>query len=248
MKKDPMKHTIFYILIILLPLLSFGQKNELMLGLSIGGSIPLGDFANNKISLSDEGNIETEGEFAQTGLAFDFSADYRLGYYFGFAGRILGGTNKVDLSELNDIIDQQLEGSNNNLIVSSKGWGNGGVYLGAYFVVPINKVYIDARIMAGYLRLFSPQYNYLLYENEELTQQYIQEKYSAGGFSYDMGLGIKYKFADNKFLLLNGDYVAAHVKKDAIKTVNPITQDPEMTSMDIQYQNLTFTIGVGYIF
>jgi len=243
-----MNHKVLFILIMLLPILSFGQKNELMLGLTIGGGVPMGDFANNEINISDDGYIETNGQFAKSGLAFDFSASYRLGYYFGFAGRILGGTNKVDLSGYNDIIDQQLGDSDNDLIVSSKGWGNGGAYLGAYLVVPVNNLYIDARIMAGYLRLFSPQYNFLLYEDGQLSQEYVQEKYSAGSFSYDMGLGLKYKFADNKFLLLNGDYVAAHVKKDAIKTVNPITQDPVTTSMDIQYQNLTFTIGLGYIF
>lgn len=243
-----MKLKIILIFILTLPILTIAQKNELMLGLSIGGSVPMGDFANNEISLSDEGYIVTNGQFAKTGLAFDFSASYRLGYYFGFAGRILGGTNKIDLSGYNDLIDQQLGNSDNDLIVSSKGWGNGGVYLGAYLIIPVNQLYIDARIMAGYLSLFSPQYNYLLYEDGELTQEYVQEKYSAGSFSYDMGLGLKYKFADNKFLLLNGDYVAAHIKKDAIKTVNPITQDPVTTNMDIQYQNLTFTIGLGYIF
>lgn len=243
-----MKLKIILIFILTLPILTIAQKNELMLGLSIGGSVPMGDFAKNEISLSDEGYIVTNGQFAKTGLAFDFSASYRLGYYFGFAGRILGGTNKIDLSGYNDLIDQQLGNSDNDLIVSSKGWGNGGVYLGAYLIIPVNQLYIDARIMAGYLSLFSPQYNYLLYEDGELTQEYVQEKYSAGSFSYDMGLGLKYKFADNKFLLLNGDYVAAHIKKDAIKTVNPITQDPVTTNMDIQYQNLTFTIGLGYIF
>lgn len=243
-----MKFKILFIFILILPILSIAQKNELMLGLSIGGSVPMGDFANNEISLSEDGTIETNGQFAKTGLAFDFSASYRLGYYFGFAGRILGGTNKIDLTDYNDIIDQQLGNSGNELIVSSKGWGNGGVYLGAYLVVPVNNLYIDARLMAGYLTLFSPQYNYLLYEDGQLAREYVQEKYSAASFSYDIGLGLKYKFAENKFLLLNGDYVAAHVKKDAIETVNPITQEPATTSMDIEYQNMTFTVGLGYIF
>lgn len=243
-----MKPKIILMIVVLLPIFTFAQKDELLLGLSIGMSSPLGDFANNEIMVTDDGYLETNGQFAKTGLAFDFSANYRLGYNIGFAGRILGGTNKIELDEYNNIIDEQLENSNSNLIVSSKGWGSVGGYAGAYLVVPINNLYIDARIMAGYMNLFSPQFNYLLYVDGDLTQEYIQEKYSAGGFSYDMGIGLKYKFSGNQFLLLNGDYVAAHIIKDKIHTVNPITQEPTITSMDIQYQNLTFTIGVGYIF
>jgi len=243
-----MKPRILLILITLIPILTFAQKDELMLGLSIGMSAPMGDFANNQILITDNGDLETNGQFAKNGLAFDFSANYRLGYYLGFAGRILGGTNKIDLKQYNDIIDEQLAGSENDLIVSSKGWGNVGGYAGAYLVVPINNFYLDARIMAGYMNLFSPQFNYLVYVDGKLAQEYIQEKYSAGGFSYDFGIGLKYKFSSNQFLLLNGDYVAADIKKDNIQTVNPITQEPTTTNMDIQYQNLTFTVGVGYIF
>lgn len=247
-KNRIMKSKAIVLLLILIPLLNFAQKDELLLGLSIGLSNPMGDFAKNEIMINDNGELETNGQFAKNGLAFDFSANYRLGYYFGFAGRILGGTNKIDLNEYNNILEEQLSGTNSDLIISSKGWGNAGGYLGAYLVIPVNNLYIDARIMAGYMNLFAPQFNYLVYEDGSLTETYIQEKYSAGGFSYDFGLGLKYKFSGNQFLLLNGDYVAADIIKDNIKTVNPITQEPTTTSMDIQYQNLTFTIGVGYIF
>ncbi|NPD48049.1 MULTISPECIES: outer membrane beta-barrel protein [unclassified Lentimicrobium] len=241
------------LIIAILPLLSFSQKNELMLGLSIGMSSPLGDFASNEYIIDENNELISQGQFAKTGLAFDFSASYRLGYYAGFAGRIIGGTNKTDNGTYSDAMTEILQKDEANLSVlaSSKGWGNGGLMAGAYFVLPIQDLYIDARIMAGYMVLFAPQIRYYIYETEEdlgNDEAFVRQKYSAGGFAYDIGLGIKYKFGGNKFLQLNGDYIGSKIVKDNIKTLNPFTQDEEYVNMDIEYQNLTFTIGLGYMF
>ncbi len=244
-----MKTRIIVFIIALLPILSFAQKNELLLGLSIGMNQPLGDFTNNEVYLNDDGELVTDGQFAKTGLAFDISADYRMGYYFGFAGRLLGGTNKIDVKTYTEAVNEGLEAEGLESTISSKGWGNGGIYLGAYFVIPIQDLYIDFRVMGGYMNLFSPEIRYYIYEtNVDESELFIREKYNAGGFSYDIGMGLKYKFGGNKILLLNGDYVAAKIKKDQIQTLNPFTQEPELVDMNIDYQNLTFTIGLGYIF
>jgi len=244
-----MKNRLIIVLIAILPILSIAQKDELLLGLSIGVNLPLGDFANTEYTIDGLQEPDTKGQFAKTGLAFDFSASYRLGYYVGFAGRLMGGTNKTDNSKYTDAIDEVLEGEGLQSTVSSKGWGNAGLLVGAYFVIPINDLYIDARIMGGYLNLFSPEIRYYIYEKEvDESELFVREKYSAGGFAYDFGLGLKYKFGGNKFLLLNGDYVAAKIVKDNIKTLNPFTQEEEYVNMDINYQNMTFTIGLGYIF
>lgn len=244
-----MKNRIFILIIALLPLFSFAQKNELMLGLSIGLNQPLGEFASTEYTVIGLQEPDTKGQFAKTGLAFDFSASYRLGYYLGFAGRIVGGTNKTDNSKYTEAINEVLAEEGLESTVSSKGWGNGGALVGAYFVLPLNDLYIDARILVGYLNLFSPEIRYYLYEKDvDESELFIREKYNAGGFAYDFGLGLKYKFGGNKFLLINGDYIASKIVKDNIKTLNPFTQEEEYVNMDIHYQNLTYTIGLGYIF
>lgn len=244
-----MNKRILIILIALLPIISFAQKDELILGLSIGMSQPIGEFADNNVFINDEGELVTEGQFAKTGLAFDFSANYRLGYYLGFAGRVLGGSNKLDVKGYTDVINEGLEPSGFESTISSKGWGNVGAYVGGYFVIPIYDLYIDVRAMAGYMNLFSPEIRYYVYEtNVDDSELFIREKYNAGGFSYDFGLGMKYKFGGNKFLLLNGDYVGAKIVKDNIKTLNPFTQENELVNMDIDYQNITVTVGIGYTF
>lgn len=225
-----------------------------MLGLSIGMGMPLGDFASNEYTIDETTNEFTpEGQFAKNGLAFDFSASYRLGYYAGFAGRIIGGTNKTENGIYSDAMTEilQVENPEHSVLASSKGWGNGGLMAGAYFVLPINDLYIDARFMAGYMVLFAPQIRYYIYETEEdlnNTDAFVRQKYSAGGFAYDIGLGIKYKFGGNKFLQVNGDYIGSKIVKDNIKTLNPFTQKEESIDMDIEYQNLTFTVGLGYMF
>lgn len=241
------------IILALLPLFVFSQKDELMLGLSIGMGYPLGDFASNEYTIDANNELVSQGQFAKTGLSFDFSASYRLGYYAGFAGRILGGTNKTDNATYSDAMTEILQSNEADLSVlaSSKGWGNGGLMAGAYFILPINDLYIDMRIMAGYMVLFAPQIRYYIYETEEdlgNNEAFVRQKYSAGGFAYDFGLGIKYKFGGNKFLQINGDYIGSKIVKDNIKTLNPFSQEEEYVDMNIEYQNLTFTVGLGYIF
>lgn len=244
------------LLIALLPIIAFSQKNELMVGVSIGMGYPLGDFASNEYTINETSQEFTpEGQFAKNGLAFDISANYRLGYYAGFAGRLIGGTNKTDNGTYSDAMTDILQSNEPDfsVLASSKGWGNGGLMAGAYFVLPINDVYIDVRAMAGYMVLFAPQIRYYIYETEKVdelgnSEAFVRQNYSAGGFAYDFGFGIKYKFGGNKFLQLNGDYIGSKIVKDHIKTLNPFTQEEEYVNMDIEYQNLTFTIGLGYMF
>jgi len=238
------------IFLFFIPIVTSAQKNELMLSLSAGISSPLGDFTSTEYVIDDDGNINNSGQFAKLGGAFDFSLDYRLGYYLGFAGRIMGGTNGVDTKAYSDALNSILkDNSNLEATVASKGWGNVGFLAGAYFVIPSNQFYFDLRIMAGYIDLFSPSIRYYITDTEtEEEALYVSEKYSAGGFAYDLGIGVKYMFSSNKFISLNGDYIGAKVQKSNIKTINPISKEDEFVDMDVNYQNITVTLGIGYIF
>ena len=95
--------------ILLTPVLSYAQKNELLLSLSGGINYPMGEFASTAYTITDENTLETQGQFAKLGSAFDFSLNYRLGYYLGFSGRIMGGTNKVNNTAYSDAFKYYLE-------------------------------------------------------------------------------------------------------------------------------------------
>jgi len=195
---------ILFLVLLMSPILSMAQKNELMLGLSIGTNIPMGDFASKEYTIED-GAFKPKGQFAKIGTAIDFSASYRLGYYLGFAGRITGGINGVDTKTYSEALNKELSETDHQLSVASKGWGNAGAFFGAYFVIPTDQFYFDLRIMAGYLNLFSPELTYFVENLENKKEElFTREKYNAGAFAYDIGIGIKYNFSGNKFLLLNG--------------------------------------------
>ena len=237
------------LLILISPFFAQAQKNELLLGLSAGINYPLGQFSSTDYIITEDNSIESQGQFAKLGAAFDFSANYRLGYYLGFAGRVMGGTNKVNTDEYSKALNSILNENGFEVVTASKGWGNFGFLAGGYFVIPVYDFYFDLRILGGYATLFSPEIRYYVSdietENEEL---FISEKYNAGGFAYNIGLGVKYKFSSNKFILLNADYVAAGIKQDNITTLNPITKEEEIVNMNVDYQNITITLGIGYIF
>ena len=136
-----------------------------------------------------------------------------------------------------------------NVTTASKGWGNMGLFLGTYFVVPIYDFYFDLRLMGGYANLFSPEIRYYVTKIETQEEELlIREKYNAGGFAYDIGLGVKYMFTSNKFILLNVDYIGSKITKDNISTYNPISGEDEIINLDVDYQSTTITLGLGYIF
>jgi len=235
--------------ILISPLFAQAQKNELLLGLSAGINYPMGQFASTDYTITEENTIESQGQFAKLGAAFDFSANYRMGYYLGFAGRIMGGTNKVNTDKYSEALNIILNEEGFNVTTASKGWGNMGLFVGGYFVIPVYDFYFDMRIMGGFADLFSPEIRYYISDMEtEEEELFISEKYSAGGFAYDIGLGVKYKFSSNKFILLNADYIGADINKSNITTLNPITKEEETVNMNVDYQSLTVTLGLGYIF
>ena len=240
------------IVLFTLPLVTMAQKNELLLGLSAGINIPMGDFASTDYHFDEDGSFVPDGQFAKLGSAFDFSANYRLGYFLGFAGRIMGGTNRVNNEAYSTALNSNEE---YNISVASKGWGNAGAFLGAYFVVPTQLFYFDMRIMGGYINLFSPELTYFVEKIDAETKAaksveefYTREKYSAGAFAYNIGLGIKYNFSSNKFLLLSGDYLGSNIRKNDIKTINPFTKEEEFVNMNVDYRSISVTLGIGYIF
>ena len=244
---NQLKISIF--LFFFIPLLSFGQKNELLLGLSAGINYPIGDFASTEYVITEDQEINNTGQFALLGTAFDFSANYRLGYYLGFAGRLMGGTNKVNNTEYAKALNIILNENGFETTIASKGWGNIGLLAGGYFVVPIYDLYIDMRLMGGFVNLFSPEIRYYISNMETKEEELlIKEKYNAAAFAYNVGLGLKYKFSSNKFILFNADYLAADIRKSDINTLNPISREEELIELNVNYQVTTFTLGLGYIF
>ncbi len=240
------------LILITVPLVTLAQKNELLLGLSAGINIPTGEFASTNYHFDENDAFIPEGQFAKLGSAFDFSANYRLGYFLGFSGRIMGGTNKID-NEAYSIALNSLE--DYNISVASKGWGNAGAFLGAYFVIPTQFFYFDMRIMGGYINLFSPELTYFVETivsetkaTKSVEEFYTREKYNAGAFAYNIGLGVKYNFSSNKFLLLSGDYMSSNIRKNDIKTINPFTKEEEFVNMNVDYRSISVTLGIGYIF
>ena len=245
-----MKYTrLLLLLILLLPFMVHAQKNELLVGLSAGISLPFGEFASSDYTITSDQNFENTGQFAELGTAFDISANYRLGYYLGFAGRVMGGTNKVNTSEYANALNSVINENGYEVTIASKGWGNFGLFAGGYFVIPVYDLYIDMRVMGGFINLFSPEIRYYFTKTVTLEEKlFVKEKYHAAAFAYNLGLGLKYKFSSNKFILFNSDFIGANIRKNDIMTLNPITKEEELVNMDVDYQVMTFTLGLGYIF
>lgn len=152
------------------------------IGLGLGPSFALGDFA------SVDGDNDNAG-FAKGGLLFDLSFGYKLNDRFGFAGLIRSQAHTVNA----DALARAGALPGYLLTVQADAYGIGAYFLGGYGSFEINEsMSFETRAMIGYAVTQAPAVNYR-YSNLTNGQIFLfdQGAASAGAFAYDLGVGIR---------------------------------------------------------
>lgn len=152
------------------------------IGLGLGPSFALGDFA------SVDGNNDNAG-FAAGGLLVDLSFGYKLGERFGVAGLIRSQANTLDA----DALARAAVAPGYMLTVQTGSYGLGGFFLGGYGSFEINeKLSFETRALIGYAVTQAPSSDFR-YSNLSNGQTILlkQGTASAGAFAYNVGIGIR---------------------------------------------------------
>lgn len=125
-----MKRCLIILLLVVLSANLFAQSNERkgFIGITLGPSMPIGDFGNQSLSNFNAG-------FAKTGLNISLiNFGYRFGTNFGIAGTWFGAANPVNI---------------NNVTAT---WSYGSLMVGPMLTFPINKkLDFDLKGMIGYV-------------------------------------------------------------------------------------------------
>jgi len=203
------------------------------IGLSLGSSTPMGDFASNNPNNNNSG-------YAKGGAIFDISFGYKLGKYLGVAALLRGQANPTDAQAIADQIANANPGV--STVVSSKSWGVGGLMVGGYASVPISAKYsFEPRVLIGFLNATSPDITVTVSSGG--NSAWIKEaSASASAFSYLLGIGVKHDVGKRICLLANVDYLGA--KPEFSNVV--ISNSYGASSIKTFSQSFgTFNVGVG---
>lgn len=185
------------------------------LSISLGPSIPIGDFASTDINKEEAG-------FASTGAIFDITFGYKANDKYGFMAVLRGQSNPFDAEAL----ENELENDNPsiNWSVDGDNWGIGGFLLGGYREVPLNegsKTSFQLKALIGFLNSTSPEFSFSA-TSGGVSASGKQFSASTTAFSYLLGLGFSHKLSNSINAVLNLDYLGANPEFKNVETVNTL--------------------------
>ena len=205
--------------------------------ISIGPSIPIGDFAS-KDPDNDKAGL------AQTGAIFDISFCYKLGKQLGVSALLRGQANSTDKQVIVNELATQLP-SGVTADVDTGYWSAGALMVGGYGSFPLSKkISFDSKIMFGLLTASSPSFDINL--NSGGGMGWVkQESVSSSAFAYLLGVGLKFDAGKRICLLANVDYMGAKPKFENVEIVGS-DGTIQTTNWEQPYATINIGIGVGY--
>ena len=214
--------------------LTFAQDKKGYVGISIGPSIPMGDFSSKDADNSAAG-------WANTGAIFDISLAHKLGGgNFGLTALLRGQVNPTDVEALVNEYANQYRGV--DWTVESSGWGIGGIMLGGFGSFPLSeKTSFDTRALIGFLSTSCPEIT-VTGSGPGGTAWIKQNNTSATSFSYLVGVGFKFDIGSKLYLLTNLDYLGSKPEFSGVET----TASDGSRNFDTWSQPLgTFNLSIG---
>ncbi len=201
------KLTFLLVIIIITPFQLFAQYNSerSSLSISIGTSVPVGDF-----SKTDPNN--TSAGYAKTGETLTLSFGYKLTKTIGLEAAVYGQRNALNTGEYEKQLGETYffrdERNYSNWEVEKKRWMTGSVLAGVtgeYAIDQTNKISIKAKALAGFALVKSPDLK-AESKSADAYAVFSGEYGSAKGISVLLGVGIQYKLNNRFSLFLNSDY------------------------------------------
>ncbi len=177
--------------------MAFSQEQKGTVGILIGPSIPVGDFGSKDLNNVYAG-------FAQTGVVFEITADYKLGERnWGIAANLRGQANSHDFISYENELQNYYGGV--NWFVESDAWTLGGIMLGAFRDFPVDKsISFKPRLLIGFPSASSPNITRTAYGFGNSNWVRYNKTYTRN-FGYLLGLGFKFDVTKKLSILANAD-------------------------------------------
>jgi len=230
-----MKEMIISLSLILLAITAFSQETRKgLIGISLGPSIPLSDYADN------DGDNEDAG-FAMTGLHLNFNFSYKFNENLGVAALWTGNAHPIDVDEMVDLfwsIDPSL-----NWEVETEAWSSGSLMGGLLVSFPFDKVDFDIKALIGYSSSTIPNIDVTASDGSE-SVNIKQNETSALAFAFNLGAGLRYNVSDKIALTVNMDYFSTKPEFEVATTSDFGYSSNDDIEQTMNMMNISF--GIGY--
>lgn len=234
-----MKKLLLLIVIIMLSGSASFSQNKGYVAISLGPSIPTGDFSSKDM------NNEAAG-FAKTGIFLDLSFAYKIGDNFGVTALLRGQSNKLDGQAISNEMSKKLpDDVSENTSVGS--WGVGGILVGGYSSIQITKqLSFESKLMAGFISANSPEI--LINLNGPGGTAWVKQNSTSGNaFAYLAGIGLKYDAGKRICMIAHVDYLGAKPKFNNVETTtNLLDLQNETNNYTQTFGSVNIGFGVGY--
>jgi hypothetical protein len=214
---------------------SVAQDKKGYIGISLGPSFPIGDFASKNFSNRNAG-------FATTGAIFDISFAYKLGKSnFGITGLIRGQANALDVQAMADELGNSLRGTNWT-VESGGAWTLGGYFIGGIGSFPVSeKVSFDTKAMIGIGISTIPEITITSSDNfgSYWTKQSIT---TSSSLAYTLGVGFKIELGKSLYLLTNLDYLGSEPE---FQNIDIVDSDGDRTKFTYKQSIRTINLSIG---
>lgn len=212
------------------------QSGSVYAGLTVGASIPLGNYASSDISNANSG-------FANTGALYNLVFAHPINNKnFGVTAMLHRQVNPVDVQDILGVVLNRIPRS--DIRVESTPWVIGSLLVGGYGSLPISKnITLDTRAMIGYISAASPEINI---EIENGMGQYWAKQSSvvSPSFAFLIGTSFRFDVAKNIFLLTNLDYLQSSVEFSNIEVKSYFGDRASVTNIQ-NVQTINFSVGIG---
>ncbi len=230
-----------------------GQSDGWCFALNLGGSWPVGEFANK--SATDLGS-----GYSQKGFALSLDGSYALSNKVFLKGMALLNNNQVDkLGMFNQLVDRMQQyftietADQEFLSLSVNSWVWNGVLAGIVYTVPIGKAFWDFQVLGGLNITYLPQQK-LLYQNPANNWLYLHQNLNSVSFSYGLlgGTAFRFPVANRIYFRVGVDYYnsRATTKYEEIKVTNEgavaHTDQLSKGSTIVPIENISGTVGFVY--
>ncbi len=225
----------------------FASAQDNYIGLSMGGSIPMGDYAS-----TTEAN---KTGYAESGFSLNFQGNYYFMKFLGVGGTATFGMNgtaeeelKTDwITYLENLHDVTIPDDANVRFITSQ-WTYVNLFAGPVLSFPFGRLSLELKAQGGMSVITPPERNiYITYTNVEITSN------SAGhnvAFGYLLGAGLQFKPSEMYGFRLGADYFASEAKLNLEDKIDDGTGEGEIVSAvwEMPVRAYHITLGISYFF
>jgi hypothetical protein len=206
--------------------------------LNIGASMPFKDFGDREKS--------TTSGFAIPGIKLDGGFNIQLYRHLGIKSIVMWQNNQIDEAKYKK--DLKTENPVNSYTISSGGWNNFSVLIGAFSNFNVGTSYhIQPFILGGFNYGSSPNVNVVVSDSLQMISTISQKRGHAVNFCYSAGIDLKADLDNNFQITLGVNFFYTDLKFNNIRVENSYKNSVYEFIAYQPVQTLGFKIGIAKI-